>query len=232
VAKNVSDHRVVQAIAKSVLDAISATLGPRDTEASIAHRAVTMLASKGVTETWYYDCPAYVLLGTRSTLSISGRDYAPNSEAVGMFNLITIDLSPMVHGVWGDCARSFYVENGTASEPPSSPQFSIGASMERFLHEAMVRHVTPDTTFEDLFRFSNDLIQREGFENLDFLGNVGHSIESAREDRRFIEQGNKQRLGDATLFTFEPHIRARGGPWGFKHENIYYFDADGRAVEL
>jgi hypothetical protein len=59
----------------------------------------------------------------------------------------------------------------------------------------MQRFVTPRTSFEELFTFANAEIHRHGFENLDFLGNVGHSIESSRETRRYIEAGNKQLLG-------------------------------------
>jgi hypothetical protein len=33
-------------------------------------------------------------------------------------------------------------------------------------------------------------------------------------------------------FTFEPHISQHGGRWGFKHENIYYFDNSGAVMEL
>jgi hypothetical protein len=61
---------------------------------------------------------------------------------------------------------------------------------------------------------------------LDFLGNIGHSIELTPADRRYIETGNEQRLGNVRLFTFEPHIRTVGGAWGFKHENIYYFSGN------
>jgi len=34
------------------------------------------------------------------------------------------------------------------------------------------------------------------------------------------------------LLTFEPHVRAVGGRWGFKHEEIYRFDASGRVIPL
>lgn len=96
----------------------------------------------------------------------------------------------------------------------------------------MLDFVSPETRFSELFRFANDQIHRMGFENLDFMGNVGHSIESTPDARRYIEKGNDQTLGEAMLFTFEPHIRERGSAWGFKHENIYYFDSSGQAVEL
>jgi hypothetical protein len=39
-------------------------------------------------------------------------------------------------------------------------------------------------------------------------------------------------LADAGLFTFQPHIHAIGGRWGFKHEDIYYMDANGPLAVL
>ena len=62
------------------------------------------------------------------------------------------------------------------------------------------------------------------FINLDFLGNVGHSIAARREDRYYIGRGNSAKLGDVPFFTFEPHVKVEGGKWGFKHENIFYLD--------
>ena len=96
----------------------------------------------------------------------------------------------------------------------------------------MLDFVTLTTTFEELYRFANGLIASQGFENLDFLGNLGHSIAEKLEDRVYIESGNRMKLSDVGYFTFEPHVREVGGKWGFKHENIYYCGSDGRAKEL
>lgn len=149
---------------------------------------------------------------------------------VGDTNLITVDLSPMKDGLWGDCARSFCVENGRWAPTPTSRDLQRGIEVEIALHAAMRTFVTPNTTFQELFDFANREIERHGFENLDFLGNVGHSIESSREARRYVEAGNRLPLIDAGLFTFEPHLRTRSGVWGFKHENIYFFDDKGGVV--
>lgn len=228
----IEEHRAVQAIAKRVLAELARTIVPADTERSIATRATQMMAGYGVRETWYYDCPAFVLLGSRSCLSVSGRQYEPGDEAVGLTNLVTVDLSPARGGVWGDCARSFAVEDGRCTETPSSTEFQEGLAFERELHARMIEATKPDMRFMDLFDFANALIASRGFENLDFLGNVGHSIETAREQRRYVERGNDTRLGDVGLFTFEPHLRRIGGVWGFKHENIYYFGPHGQPIEI
>jgi len=229
---NLTAHCEIQAIAKAVLSDLAPSINADDTERTVAERAVSLLADRGITETWYYNCPAFVLLGSRSCLSISGRGYVPTDEPAGSFNLITIDLSPLRNGVWGDCARSFPIENGRCTFVPQSSEFARGIEVETFLHQAMQAFVTPATTFEELFAFGNAEIKRLGFENLDYLGNLGHSIASTREDRRYIEPNNTMPLGSVPFFTFEPHVRQTNGAWGFKHENIYYFDSEQRLLAL
>ena len=76
-----------------------------------------------------------------------------------------------------------------------------------------------------------DMIREKGFVNLDFAGNLGHSIVRKKEDRIYIEKGNSSRLGDVAYFTFEPHISIPGSKYGYKKENIYYFK-DGKIEEL
>ena len=225
-------NKSVQAAAKDVLQRLVEHITPESTETSIATAAATMLADRGYPDTWYYSCPALVLLGSRSKVSLSGRVYEPNSDPVGLRNLVTVDLSPRSGNIWGDCARSFYVEEGVARLEPITPEFASGHDTERRLHQKMCRFVHPDTSFHDLYEFANEQIHEEGFENLDFLGNVGHSICERRDDRLYIEAENHRRLGEAGCFTFEPHIGQPAGRWGFKHENIYYFDDSGAVMEL
>ena len=49
--------------------------------------------------------------------------------------------------------------------------------------------------------------------------------------RIYIEKGNTAKLGDVRYFTFEPHIAFPDSRYGYKKENIYYFDGD-RLLEL
>ncbi len=72
--------------------------------------------------------------------------------------------------------------------------------------------------FHELFDWANRHITACEIENLDFLGNVGHSIATRREDRQYIEAGNTCALQDVPFFTLEPHVRQAGGRWGFKGE--------------
>lgn len=58
------------------------------------------------------------------------------------------------------------------------------------------------------------------------MGNLGHSIVRIKSDRIYIEKGNKVKLGEVNYFTFEPHIALPDSMYGYKKENIYYFDGD------
>ena len=226
------DYKKVQNAAKAVHAQLQEYIDSDSTEETIVESAIRLLAEQGITETWYHNVPAFVLLGSRSCLSISGKDYHPSSEPVGETNLVTIDLSPMLGLTWGDCARSYFIESGVCTTAPYTPEFQEGAKVELELHRAMVNFVTPKTKFCELYEFGNELIHSLGFENLDFLGNLGHSIELIPSNRRFIDQSCKEELGSVRLFTFEPHIKKIRGIWGFKHEDIYYFDSKGSAVVL
>jgi Xaa-Pro aminopeptidase len=222
----------LQAVAKQVLGAIGSTITSSDTEGSIAARAVEMLRALGVTETWYYQCPALVLLGSRSALSVSGRVYLAAEEPVGDVNLVTIDLSPSRRGIWADCARSFPIEDGRFVESPRDEELVAGLRTEKVLHNAMVSYVTSSTTFAELHASTSSILTNLGYENLDMGDNFGHSIASHLSDRTYIVAGNDLELGSVGYFTFEPHIRRCGGKWGIKHEDLYFFSETGRPCAL
>jgi hypothetical protein len=228
----IGEHRKVQLVAKEVLSDLAATICVTDTEASIADRAYQELKCRGLPDTWYYECPAFVLLGSRSCLSISGRDYRPANEPVGITNVVTVDLSPKNGDFWGDCARCFYIEGGRATDSPTLPEFVRAKRFLESMHKAMPRFVETGTTLHELFEWTHMKVSLAGFENLDFHHNVGHSIVTRRGDRQYIEAGNCIRLGDVPFFTFEPHVRVAGGQWGFKHEDIFYFGTEGHLETL
>ena len=214
----------VQGVAKKVHEELKSYINASSTEYSIAKKAEQLLSKFGVYETWYHSVPAFVLLGSRSCLSISGKDYTPSNEKVGDVNLVTVDLSPMKENILGDCARSYTVENGIVVDIPKSKEFLEGLSVEKKLHQDMMSFVKPSTKFSELFEFGNSLIKEYGYENLDFLLNLGHSIEKKLSDRLFIDSECHAELGSVKFFTFEPHIQKFGCKWGFKNENIYYFN--------
>lgn len=63
------------------------------------------------------------------------------------------------------------------------------------------------------------------------MGNLGHSIATNKDDRIYIEKDNPATLSSVKFFTFEPHIAILNSEYGFKKENVYFFDND-KLVEL
>ena len=97
--------------------------------------------------------------------------------------------------------------------------------MEVYLHEAMLGFVNENTNFEALFYYINDQIKARGYVNLDFLGNLGHSIVKDKKHRIYIEKRKHgKNLSAVEAFTFEPHISLPGSLYGYKKENIYGFN--------
>lgn len=105
----------------------------------------------------------------------------------------------------------------------SNTEWKNGLLMEDKLHSELLSFATPETTFEELYLHINEFIIANGYVNLDFLGNLGHSIVTHKDDRIYIEKGNMATLGSVKYFTFEPHIAVKGSKYGFKKENIYGF---------
>ncbi|MBC3874564.1 M24 family metallopeptidase [Undibacterium flavidum] len=230
--QKIQAYRDIQDRTKLVMSQLPLLFSTEDSEHSIAEKAYQLLCEQGLTETWYYNCPALVLAGSRSCLSISGKEYQANHEKLGGKNLISIDLSPSKNGVWGDYSRSFAFEFGTYVEQAKTLEYQNGLNFLKNLHEEMLTWVRPDTSFHQLFQWANVRIRESGFVNLDFRSNVGHSLEIERENRQYIQANNTHTLASVDFFSFEPFVRVKGGLWGFKHEDIFYFDDSERLVCL
>ena len=218
-------YKQVQSIAKAVLNEMSHYIKSGISEKDIATHCKNLMLSKGIKNFWYYSIPALVLVGERTLLSTSGKQYEPSELQVSERDLVTIDLSPELNGCWGDCARSFVITNGkVCTQEIPDKELSAGIEFEKSLHRKLMQFATPEKTFEALHSYFNSIIAENGYINLDFHKNLGHSIEKNINNRKFIEKGCKTRLNEVNYFTFEPHICKTDMKWGFKLENIYYFE--------
>lgn len=188
----------VQSIAKQTIEFIKDKIYAGMTLSEIRKLCEAKMQELGADSFWYWDVGAFVFAGDETTLSVSGREYTTSERVIAENDIITIDLSPQNGDTWGDYARTVIVENGKV--------------------------VTPQTTFEELYDYINGMILEKGYRNLDFLGNLGHSIERQKNDRVYIEKGNQMSLGEVAYFTFEPHISLSDSKYGYKMENIYYFE--------
>lgn len=70
------------------------------------------------------------------------------------------------------------------------------------------------------------MISSLGYINLDFSGNFGHSIAKFKNNRIYIEKGNRKKLSSVKYFTFEPHVSRKNGSYGYKKEDIYFFNGN------
>ena len=186
------------------------------------------LLKNGADSFWYWDVGAFVFAGNETAISVSGKDYKVADITIQENDIITIDLSPQNNNIWGDYARTLVLENGVVCDEIDGikeDEWRRGLQMEEYLHKTLIDVATSDMTFEELYYYMNDLIVKKGFFNLDFLGNLGHSIVKNKNDRVYTEKGNSKRLSDVEMFTFEPHISIPDSKYGYKREDIYYFDS-------
>ena len=221
------EYSDVQKIAKETIEYIKTEIRPGMPLTEVRRLCEERMTLLGADSFWYWDVGAFVFAGDETTVSVSGREYTTSDRKIESDDIITIDLSPQIGDTWGDHARTIIIENGRVVKSIGeieNTEWRDGLLMEKKLHDKMTEIVSPDMIFEDLYFRMNEYIKDEGYINLDFMGNLGHSIVRRKDDRIYIEKGNKSKLGDVSCFTFEPHISVSGSKYGYKREDIYYFD--------
>lgn len=187
----------------------------------------TYMLRNGADSFWYWDIGAFVFSGNETKISVSGRDYETSDRIIQEDDIITVDLSPQNNNIWGDYARTIVVQQGKAvdkAEDIENKEWRTGMQMELFLHEKLTEIAEPDMTFQEIYYRMNNIISDNGFINLDFMGNLGHSVVKDKNNRIYIEKGNNSRLSEVEMFTFEPHISVPDSEFGYKREDIYYFE--------
>ena len=230
----VMEYSEVQKIAKDTIEHIKSkiTVGMKLTD--IRKLCENKMLASGADSFWYWDIGAFVFSGDETTISVSGRDYVTSDRIIAPDDIITIDLSPQNNNIWGDYARTIILENDKVVDDINSirnDEWRRGLLMEEALHKELIAFAAPQTTFEELYYHINQLITECGFINLDFLGNLGHSIVKDKNNRIYTEKDNKALLSSVDYFTFEPHISVPASKYGYKKENIYYFKS-GNLIEL
>ena len=212
--ENIESYKHVQSIAKETMQYLSSVIIPGITEKGIKDAAEKFMLSHGVESFWYYDIGAFVFVGSRTVLSMSGKNYIPSETEVQRNDIVTVDLSPCIGTFWGDYARTFTLGDS---------RFEQGILFQKHLHDFLSRTASPQMSFDAIYQKVHEEIENAEFKNVDFNMNLGHTIEDSKEKRRYIEKGNPLLLKDAGLFTFEPHIQKVDENYGFKMEDIYYF---------
>lgn len=228
------EYMDIQRIAKETISYIKTVIKPNMNLLDVRKLCEEKMLSLGADSFWYWDIGAFVFSGDETTVSVSGREYITSDRLIGFNDIITIDLSPQKNKIWGDYARTIIIESGEVVDSIDKIQnneWRNGLLMEEQLHQKLIDFATPQTTFEELYLYINRIIIDNGFINLDFLGNLGHSIVKNKDERIYTEKDNHMLLSSVGYFTFEPHISIPNSKYGYKKENIYYF-SNGKLVEL
>lgn len=231
---NRMEYNDLQRIAKETISYIKTIIKPNINLLDVRQLCEEKMRSLGADSFWYWNVGAFVFSGDETIVSISGREYITSDRLISNNDIITIDLSPQNNKIWGDYARTIIIENGEVVDcidKIQNNEWRNGLLMEERLHQELIDFVTPQTTFEELYLHINSLIIDKGFINLDFMGNLGHSIAKNKDERVYIEKDNHLLLSSTDYFTFEPHISDPTSKYGYKKENIYYF-SNGKLVEL
>jgi methionyl aminopeptidase len=224
-SNDLTAYKRSQALARDTLTAIRAEIRPGATEASLVTACRQLMDGAGATAYWWYGTPAYILAGDALRASVEGDVYLPREVPLRADDMVTIDLAPEVDGYWGDCARSYFLRNGELVDAESAgAEQAEGMATEAALHALLREAANPMMTFRELHGVIADEVARRGYENLDFLGNFGHSIGGDVRRRAFMDAECGERLDSVPLFTFEPHIARPGSPLAFKFEEVYLFD--------
>lgn len=213
------NHTKIQNIAKQTIDFAKQNIKAGISLCQVRQMLEAKMLTLGATSFWYCDVGAFVFAGDETAISLSGSNYKTSNKIILENDIVTIDLSPQVciktgnqtKNIWGDFARTLVIQNGIVAETQQikNAEWKNGILQEEILHRTMQNFVKPATTFEDLYFYMNNQIANAGYVNLDFLGNLGHSIANTKDERIYIEKGNKTRLADVPYLTFESHIRDR-----------------------
>lgn len=224
----------IQSIAKETIEYAKKIIKPNLSLIKIRKMCENKMLELGADSFWYYNVGALIFAGDETTKSVSGKEYITSDYIIKNDDIITIDLSPQIKNIWGDYARTIIIENGKVVDEINQIQnaeWKNGLLIEKELHSELLNFATSNTTFEELYYHMNDFIKKCGYINLDFNGNLGHSIVKNKNRRIYIEKGNKKKLSKVKYFTFEPHIALPNSNYGCKKENIYYFNND-KLIEL
>lgn len=222
-------HLEVQNIAKLTLSYIKTKIKVGTSIIELKKLAENKMKELGATSFWYHNVGALIFSGEETLLSVSGKKYIPSQKNIETNDIITIDLSPSKNRIWGDFARTLIIEDGDIKEnigDIKNEEWKSSLIIENLLHEELVSFAHPDATFEDIYEHFNKMISSLGYINLDFSGNLGHSIAKFKNNRIYIEKGNGKKLSSVKYFTFEPHVSRKNGSYGYKKEDIYFFNGN------
>ena len=167
------ENKDVQKIVKMTIQYAKEIIKPGMSLIDLRNDLEKKMLELGADSFWYWDVGAFIFSGDETNVSISGKHYVTANKTIQNNDIITIDLSPQNNNVWGDYARTIIIENGIVVdcvENIENEEWKKGLQMEDRLHQELLKYVTVETTFEDLYFHMNHF-----FGNIQLLSQTGNA---------------------------------------------------------
>ena len=193
-----------------IVDRLVRDVRPGWSEREIAARAEELARAGGATRFW-----TPVAVGTGSGNLVCHPDFPPTDRRVGEVDLVWLDLTPDFAGWPGDVTRSVVIGNDAARE-------RVLADCER-IEQALIASIRPGMPANELFAIARALLDQEGYELLDLLGNIGHDLAYGAVVTGFIDPRNETPMWGC--WAIEPHIGMNG--IGSKVEDLVWVGEEG-----
>ena len=175
------------------------------TEQDLARVAESELQRRGASAFW---APTLVSFGKNTVYCHP--DFPPTSNTLRESDIVLMDVGPVIGVAMGD-----YCE--TLAWGPSHV-FDEAIADAKALQRYAISRIQPGMPARELYQICANWIDERGYTLRDFLGNVGHSIDTAFAVHGFIDKYN-----DAPMmggWTLEPHIAM--GPRASRAEAAKY----------
>ena len=205
----VAAQRATIAIVEELADEIH----PGRSERDLAARAEELALARGATGFW-----TPVAVGAGAGNLVCHPDFPPTERAVADVDLVYLDVTPDFGGWPGDVTRSVVVGADAARE-------RVLADCRR-IELAVIAAIRPGMQAKELFAVARALIDADGYELLDLLGNIGHDLGRDAEVTGFIDPRNETPMWGC--WAIEPHIGMDGV--GAKVEDLVWIGEEGVAV--
>jgi Xaa-Pro dipeptidase len=200
--------RETQALAIAAAQAALAAAEPGVTELQIESVASDRMRAGGAVSVW-----TITTVGAGPNAHFSFPTHPPTQLKVAERDVVMVDVQPIsASGFWGDCTRCRVIGD--------YPEAAAALRDLEKLHYEVLAQCRPGMPANELFGRSHSRLEAEGFELLDLLSNIGHTLApGAAYVEGFIDAGNARPMWGA--WAVEPFAK-RGGI-AVKVEDLVWF---------
>ena len=200
--------REAQALAKAAAATALAAGVPGVTEHEVELAAAERMRAGGAEHVW-----TITNVGLGANARICFPTHPPTDLAAAARDVLMVDVHPITpSGFWGDCTRCRVIGD--------YPEARAALADLEALHYEVLEKCRPGMPASELFGLSSARLTAEGFELLDLLANIGHSLApGAAYLGGFIDAGNETPMWGA--WAVEPF--AARGDIAVKVEDLVWF---------